>query len=594
MTRKLIFQLVCLVFFLYVVQAADVSDQSTIRNYEFNITLNSINPDCSDHTSPVFLINKQMPGPPIIANQGDKVRILIRNQLEPVQGYYHDVSIHFHGIRQYGSNQADGVPFLTQLPIKPGQEYVHEFRVANQAGTFFYHAHVGFQEETVFGPIIVYESQAANPEIFTNKVAAKNHAASAESANATKALVADSAFYYNDERTILLSEWWHRPHIEFENWFMGPNFTFIPEAASILINGKTLFDPKRAVVAQCNGYEAVPIQPNKTYRFRVIGATAFRTLGFAIAKHNLTIMEVDGELVKPYVVNELEVAPGQRFSVLVHTDQEPDDYAIQVVRRWSDNTPRETNGIAVLQYPQPSAISNKIQQAADAITSRGIVRYKNPIILEAPKIRPRFEPAESETPYWLWSKLEPFYGVDPIVKRPSSRTIKLRSVDKKLLDGRTRWQVNGVAYIEMMGSTSPPMLDDIVNRRRKLPGQYNTAGTNGYDPNLRTYPLKHFEIVDIVIQTTHIPGEPCRSHPWHTHGHSHWEIANGKGEYNEERDGQTRNVKTPLNKDITLIYPNVDESLWTKNGTKVTTPVGCGWSKIRIVAVSIRIMFGKR
>jgi FtsP/CotA-like multicopper oxidase with cupredoxin domain len=582
MVRFSLLALIQLVYLLYVTQA-DVFDQPNVRNYEFNITLNSINPDCSDHTSPVFLINKQMPGPPIIANQGDKVRVLIRNQLESVQGYYHDVSIHFHGIRQYGSNQADGVPYLTQIPIKPGDSYFHEFRVVNQAGTFFYHAHVGFQEETVFGPIIVYESQAANPEILaaTNEVV-RNYAPAPT--NAITGLVA-GPFFYDDERTILLSEWWHRPPIEFENWLMGPNFTFIPEASSILINGKTLFDPRRAVVAQCGGYETVPILPNKTYRIRVIGATAFRTLDFAIAKHNLTIIEVDGELVKPYTVDQLEVAPGQRFSVLLHTNQHPDDYAIQVVRRWSDNVPRETNGIAILQYPELTT-SNKLEQTESESGSRGIVRFKNPVILEAPKIRPKFKPAESETPYWIWSKIEPLYGVDPIVRKPASRTIMLRSVDKRLPDGRLRWQVNGIAYQEMMDSKQPAVLDDIVNHRRELPGQYNTADTNGYDPNLRTYPLKYFEIVDIVIQTTHMPGEPCRSHPWHTHGHSHWEIANGKGEYVDEHDGNIRNVENPISKDVTMIYPNEDTSLFTKNGTQVTTPVGCGWSKIRIVAVS--------
>ncbi|KAG1059182.1 hypothetical protein G6F42_028406 [Rhizopus arrhizus] len=123
--------------------------------------------------------------------------------------------------------------------------------------------------------------------------------------------------------------------MEFEKFLMGPKFNFIPEADSILINGHTLPDSSKAVVAQCGGYELVPVKPNQTYRFRVIGATAFRTLGFAIAHHNLTIIEVDGELTKPYTVSQLEVAPGQRFSVLVHTDQAWDDYSIQVVRRWT-------------------------------------------------------------------------------------------------------------------------------------------------------------------------------------------------------------------------------------------------------------------
>ncbi|KAG2229063.1 hypothetical protein INT48_000560 [Thamnidium elegans] len=551
---------------------AEAITESITRYYEFNVTQHSINPDCSEHTSPVFLINGQMPGPTITANQGDIIHVLIRNKLSEVDTHHHDVAIHFHGIRQYGSNHADGVPFLTQLPIRPGQEFVQEFRVINQAGTFFYHAHVGLQEETVFGPLIVYESQAANPEILSTE----------SSTNSTEFLpLTAGPFSYHDEHVAILSEWWHRPPIEFENFLMGSKFKFLPEADSVLINGRTMHDTRHATLAKCGGYDVMTVLPNKTYRFRVIGATTFRTLGFAIARHNLTIIEVDGELVKPYTVNQLEVAPGQRFSVLVHTDQVLDDYSIRVVRRWSDDVGRPTNGIAVLQYQQPIS---RLNHPSLGVGSRGVLRFKRPAMIQPPSIHPVFEKAELEAPYWIWQELEPLYGVDPTVRKPASRTIKLRSVDRHLPDGTTRWQVNGVAYTEEMGSKQQPILYNVLNKTRQLPGRYNTAHTNGYDPNLRTYPLKHFEIVDIVIQTTHMPGEPCRSHPWHTHGHSHWEIANGKGEYTEERDGKIRNINTPILKDITMIYPNVDPDLFTKDGEKVTSPVGCGWSKIRIVA----------
>jgi hypothetical protein len=157
----------------------------------------------------------------------------------------------------------------------------------------------------------------------------------------------------------------------------------------------------------------------------------------------------------------------------------------------------------------------------------------------------------------------------------------LRSVEHRFPDGTTRWLVNGVAFSEERRGV--PILQQIKSNER--PRQLRTAvTTSGYDRNLGTYPIQHFDIVDIVFQTTHIPGEPCRSHPWHTHGHSHWEIAHGKGEYNEERDGLIRNVKNPLLKDITLVYPYVDPEL--SNVKNSTVPVGCGWAKVRILAVS--------
>ncbi|CEG67804.1 hypothetical protein RMATCC62417_04173 [Rhizopus microsporus] len=566
MTRKFIVAQL-LLWLLKVTMAIDIyssdpfnTNEGVLRYYEFNITQEQKNPDCSDHSPPVLMINKQMPGPPIVANQGDRIRVLIRNQIETGSRKSQALAIHFHGIKQYGSNHADGVPFLTQLPIRPGEDYVHEFRVVNQAGTYFYHAHLGLQEETVFGPIIIYESKDAHPENLTPEEELLMDGIS-------RKLIA-GPYEYDFERTILLSEWWHQTRLGVEDWLMGPKFTNIPEADSILINGRTLFNSSRVSVSQCGGYEILTVQPNKVYRLRVIGATAFRTLLFGIANHNLTIIEVDGELIEPYTVSHLEVTPGQRFSVLLNTDQEPDDYSIEVIRNWSDGVPKLTNGYAVLHYRTTRP---------DQDQPLGL---KKPTVLALPLRRVDFD--YEEIVNWVWPHLYPLYGVDPVVYRPASRTIKLRTVEMRQHRGQSRFYVNGVAFQEQ-ANNQRPILYDLFTNRRKAPDAFNRQ-PNGYDPRLGTYPIGHYEIIDIVIQSTHYPGQPCRSHPWHTHGHSHWEIANGKGEYDEERDGQIRNVPHPIMKDVTLVYPNIDKSLYRERETVPTEAVGCGWSKIRIIA----------
>jgi FtsP/CotA-like multicopper oxidase with cupredoxin domain len=76
--------------------------------------------------------NGQTPGPTIEAVEGDRVRILVTNQLgEPT-------SIHWHGI--FVPNGMDGVSGLTQKPIEPGETYAYEFTL-KQYGTFMYHPH---------------------------------------------------------------------------------------------------------------------------------------------------------------------------------------------------------------------------------------------------------------------------------------------------------------------------------------------------------------------------------------------------------------------------------------------------------------------
>ena len=76
--------------------------------------------------------NGVVPGPQIRVREGDRVRILVKNELDE------STAIHFHGLEL--PNDQDGVPFITQPPIKPGQSYTYEF-VAPNAGSHMYHSH---------------------------------------------------------------------------------------------------------------------------------------------------------------------------------------------------------------------------------------------------------------------------------------------------------------------------------------------------------------------------------------------------------------------------------------------------------------------
>jgi len=81
--------------------------------------------------------NGSCPGPTIQVNQGDRVRIHVENALPE------STSMHWHGL-EVPIGQ-DGVPFISQKPIAPGETYSYEFTV-HQEGTFFYHAHSAMQE----------------------------------------------------------------------------------------------------------------------------------------------------------------------------------------------------------------------------------------------------------------------------------------------------------------------------------------------------------------------------------------------------------------------------------------------------------------
>ena len=76
--------------------------------------------------------NGQVPGPQIRVREGDRVRVILKNELKQ------STAIHFHGLEV--PVDQDGVPFITQPPVKPGASYTYEFTVPN-AGSHMYHSH---------------------------------------------------------------------------------------------------------------------------------------------------------------------------------------------------------------------------------------------------------------------------------------------------------------------------------------------------------------------------------------------------------------------------------------------------------------------
>jgi hypothetical protein len=118
------------------------------REYVFNITRATGAPD--GVPKQMILVNGQSPGPLIEANTGDRVRVTVHNQMAG-----DSTSIHWHGIDQRESVWMDGVHGVTQCAIPPGESFTYEFELADQRGTFWYHAHVTVQyTDGLYGPLV--------------------------------------------------------------------------------------------------------------------------------------------------------------------------------------------------------------------------------------------------------------------------------------------------------------------------------------------------------------------------------------------------------------------------------------------------------
>src|SRR5690242_6730319 len=89
----------------------------------------------------------QIPGPEIRVRKGQVIQALLANRLPA------ETTVHWHGVAI--RNNMDGVPGMTQAPVAPDAQYTYRFAVA-QAGTYWYHPHVGVQlDRGLYGPLIV-------------------------------------------------------------------------------------------------------------------------------------------------------------------------------------------------------------------------------------------------------------------------------------------------------------------------------------------------------------------------------------------------------------------------------------------------------
>ncbi|MFH6999183.1 multicopper oxidase domain-containing protein [Flavobacterium sp. FlaQc-57] len=93
-------------------------------------------------------VNGQIPMPTLTFTEGDIAEIYVHNDLKN-----EDTALHWHGL--FLPNKEDGVPYLTQMPIKPGTTHKYTFPII-QNGTYWYHSHSGLQEQIgLYGLFII-------------------------------------------------------------------------------------------------------------------------------------------------------------------------------------------------------------------------------------------------------------------------------------------------------------------------------------------------------------------------------------------------------------------------------------------------------
>ena len=125
------------------------------RTKVYNLTASKIQWETvAGMTVAAFAYNGQVPGPQIRVTEGDRVRVVLKNELPE------STAIHFHGLEL--PNDQDGVPFITQPPVKPGTSFTYEFTVPN-SGSHMYHSHHNSAAQVSLGLLGAFIVAPGNP-----------------------------------------------------------------------------------------------------------------------------------------------------------------------------------------------------------------------------------------------------------------------------------------------------------------------------------------------------------------------------------------------------------------------------------------------
>ncbi|KAL3866697.1 hypothetical protein ACJMK2_043978 [Sinanodonta woodiana] len=256
----------------------------------------------------VTVFNGTMPGPPIIVYEGQTVVVHVKNSLKSEA-----TTLHWHGLHQRGRPWMDGVPFVTQCPILPGQTFTYEF-LAEPTGTFWYHSHMGGQRTMgAFGALIIRNRMKEN--------AAQEHVMTIQDWNhdwdSELAYMKIQHGMYEGRKKV-------QPSMSVDGALLS-----IFKFQSGLINGRGRYhDP---VSGKSNGapLEVFEVEHGKAYMFRVIGVGTVYPFRISVDGHTLTIVASDGYEIESEVVESFIINPGERFDFIIYANSAISNYWIR-------------------------------------------------------------------------------------------------------------------------------------------------------------------------------------------------------------------------------------------------------------------------
>ncbi|MEE5134467.1 copper resistance system multicopper oxidase [Pseudomonas alliivorans] len=293
---------------------------------EFDLLIGETPVNLTGSPRTAMTVNGGLPGPLLRWREGDTVTLRVKNRLKDI------TSIHWHGIILPAN--MDGVPGLSFDGIAPDGMYVYRFKV-RQNGTYWYHSHSGFQEQSgVYGPLII---DAREPEPFSYErehVVMLTDWTDENPTRLMKKLKKQSDYYNQNKRTVgdfikdVSDKGWSKTVADRAMWAQmqmdptdladvsGATYTYLMNGQAPDMNWTGLF------------------KPGERIRLRFINGSSMTYFDVRIPGLKMTVVASDGLHVKPVSVDEFRIAVAETFDVIV----EPADGAYTVFAQSMDRT----------------------------------------------------------------------------------------------------------------------------------------------------------------------------------------------------------------------------------------------------------------
>ena len=282
---------------------------TVLSGTEFDLRIGMTQVNITGRPRPATTVNGSMPAPLLRWKEGTTVTLRVTNTL-PVTS-----SIHWHGILLPAA--MDGVPGLSFEGIAPGETFVYRFPV-RQSGTYWYHSHSGFQEQTgLYGPIVIDPEGADPAPAAGDQVIVLSDWTDEEPERVLQKLKAQSDYYnyqlptvgdfFRDVATMGFAGAWERRK-EWNRMRMNPTDLADITAATYtyLVNG-----------APPAANHTIITRPGQRMRLRVVNAGASTIFDVRIPGLKLTVAAADGQNVRPVEVDELRIMPAETYDLLV-------------------------------------------------------------------------------------------------------------------------------------------------------------------------------------------------------------------------------------------------------------------------------------